>query len=107
MAQRLRPHTVSTVCEQADMCQDDHAGHVLTPMRLRLATATPSGWRDAVVVEVLADGRVVIAPLHGGTAQVWQHADLRDALQPGEPVAVHRTYGVLAAGSDRWSVAIL
>jgi hypothetical protein len=85
MAQGLRPHTVHTVCEHGQMCRDDHAGHALTPMRLRLATATPSGWRDAVVTG----------------------ADLQGALVPGDVVAVHRAYGVLAAGTVRWSVAIL
>jgi hypothetical protein len=107
MAQRLRPHTVSTVCEQGRMCMDDHAGHVLTPMRLRLATATPSGWRDAVVTGVRADGRVDLAYWRGGSGRVWQHADLRDDLVPGDLVAVHPAYGVLAAGTARWSVAVL
>jgi hypothetical protein len=107
MAQRLRPHTVHTVCEHAEMCLDDHAGHVLTPMRLRLATATRSGWRDAVVTAVEGGGRIDLALWHGGAATVWQHADLRPALVPGEVVAVHPAYGVLAAGTDRWSVAVL
>ena len=107
MAQGLRPHTVHTVCEHAMMCQDDHSGHALTAMRLRLATATPSGWRDAVVTDVRPDGRIVVALWRGGTAEVWQHADLRGALVPGDVVAVHRAYGVLAAGTARWSVAVL
>jgi hypothetical protein len=107
MAQRLRQHTVTTVCEQGAMCQDDHAGHALTPMRLRLATATPSGWRDAVVTAVAADGRIALALWRGGEAELWQHADLQGALVPGEVVAVHRAYGVLAAGTERWSVAVL
>lgn len=107
MAQRLRQHTVKTVCEHGAMCQDDHAGHVLTPMRLRLATATPSGWRDAVVTAVEADGRVALALWRGGEAQLWQHGDLRGALVTGEVVAVHQVYGVLAAGSERWSITVL
>jgi hypothetical protein len=107
MAQGLRPHTVHTVCEHGQMCRDDHAGHALTPMRLRLATATPSGWRDAVVTGVEPDGRITVALWHGGSARLWQHADLQGALVPGDVVAVHRAYGVLAAGTVRWSVAIL
>jgi hypothetical protein len=107
MAQRLRPHTVHTVCEHAAMCMDDHAGHVLTPMRLRLATATRSGWRDAVVTGVHEDGRIDLAYWHGGAGRVWQHEDLRGALALGDVVAVHPAYGVLAAGTDRWSVAAL
>lgn len=107
MAQGLRPHTVHTVCEHASMCSDDHAGHVLTPMRLRLATATRSGWRDAVVTGVREDGRIDLALWNGGVARAWQHADLRGALVPGEVIAVHPAYGVLAAGSNRWSVAVL
>lgn len=106
MAQGLRPHTVHTVCEHGAMCLDDHAGHALTPMRLRLATATPSGWRDAVVTAVEPAGRITLALWRGGTAELWQHADLQGALVPGDVVAVHRTYGVLAAGTARWSVAI-
>jgi hypothetical protein len=107
MAQSLRPHTVHTVCEHALMCQDDHAGHALTAMRLRLATATPSGWRDAVVTAVEPNGRITLTLWRGGSAHVWQHADLEGALVPGDVVAVHRTYGVLAAGTVRWSVAVL
>lgn len=107
MAQRLRPHTASTVCEQGRMCLDDHAGHALTPMRLRLATATPSGWRDAIVTEVLEGGVVALDYWRGGEGLVWQHADLRGALVPGDVVAVHLLYGVLAAGTARWSVAAL
>jgi hypothetical protein len=106
MAQGLRPHTVSTVCEHG-MCMDDHAGHVLTPMRLRLATATPSGWRDAIVTEVLEGGAIALTYWRGGDGVLWQHADLRDALVPGDVVAVHPAYGVLAAGTARWSVAVL
>jgi len=107
MAQGLRQHTVHTACEHARMCRDDHAGHVLTPIRLRLATATPSGWRDAVVAGVRPDGRIDLALWRGGSAAVWQHGDLRGALVPGDVVAVHPAYGVLAAGAERWSVAIL
>ncbi len=106
MALPLHRHATAA-CEQGVMCMDDHAGHALSLVRLRLATATPSGWRDARVLDVRADGRITVADWRTEAIMVlWQHADLTADLSPGEIVAVHAVYGVLAAGDHRYSVKV-
>jgi hypothetical protein len=60
-----------------------------------------------VVTAVGRDGRIALALWRGGAAQLWQHADITGDLVPGDVVAVHPAYGVLAAGTSRWSVAVL
>ena len=105
MSERVRSQSITqSSCGCGAMCADA-PGHLLTPMRLRLATATPSGWRDAVVTAVHEDGRIELAGwLDATPSTVWQHADARDALAAGDVVALHAVYDVLAAGSLRLSV---
>jgi hypothetical protein len=102
-----RTHTVQTVCEHGGMCIDDRPGHAVTLLRVRLAHLAAGGWTDARVVAV-ADGVVELerwsdgAPMH-----VWNHTDLTAALPAGSVVALHESFGVLAAGSDRYNIAIV
>lgn len=105
MSERVQSQSITqSSCGCGAMCADA-PGHVLTAMRLRLATATPSGWRDAIVSAVHADGRIDLADWHDDApATVWQHADARDVFTPGDVVALHAVYDVLAAGSRRFSV---
>jgi hypothetical protein len=106
MAQRLRPHTGLTACEHGAMCTDDRAGHAVTLMRLRLAHLAPDGWADAIVREAREDGIVELERwLDGAILRVWNHVDLGWALTTGSVVSLHETYGLLAAGSSRFSVA--
>lgn len=97
--------SVATACEHGAMCVHDRAGHQLGAVQLRLAIATPSGWADALVAEVSADGWIVLRTLDGDLARVWHHADLRDVLPLGTPVSVHSRYDVLDAGTVRINVA--
>jgi hypothetical protein len=107
MAQRTDlQRTAITVCEHGAMCLDDRPGHAMSMVRLRLAAATPSGWSDAVVRSVGADGTVELELWESGeTARVWQHTDLVGLIAPGHPVAWHDAYSVLAAGIHRFNVA--
>lgn len=97
--------SLATACEQGMMCIHDRSGHQLGAIQLRLATATPSGWTDALVTEIAADGWITLATLDSGDVRVWNHADLTDSLVVGEPVALHERYSVLVAGDLRINVA--
>jgi hypothetical protein len=102
-----RPHTVHTVCEHGVMCVDDRAGHAITLLRARLAHLASTAWEDARVLGVDADGFLELERWSDGTAvRVWHHTDLSVALPAGSVVALHGQYGVLAAGDDRYNVAI-
>jgi len=101
----LRPAAI-TVCEHGAMCIDDRPGHAMSLIRLRLAAATPSGWSDAVVRTIGADGTVELELWESGdVVRVWQHTDLSGLIAPGHPVALHGPYSVLAAGVHRFNVA--
>lgn len=97
-------HSVSTACERGAMCVHDRAGHGLGALQLRLALATPSGWRDALVTAVESDGWVELQLWESGeTVRVWHHAAV--ALDAGAPVALHERYAVLSAGALKLNVA--
>ncbi|GAA2754372.1 hypothetical protein [Amnibacterium kyonggiense] len=95
-----------SACEQGAMCIDDHPGHAVTLMRLRLAHLHPEGWVDAVVAGTAEDGTIALHRWSDGAAvHVWHHTHRSDLLVPGSLVAVHERYGVLAAGEHRLNVA--
>jgi hypothetical protein len=68
------------------------------PIQEAVATASPSAWRDAVVV-TSEPGLVSVALLDGATWDLVTGAE----LAPGEPVAVHRVAEVLAVGPTWYS----
>jgi len=102
------------------MCADNGPGHGLNFIQLRIASATRSRWRDAIVQETTDEGWIALAPLGNDTAGsgtagndvdrgsnivwVWHHADLTDTIRVGDPVALHDLYNVLAAGQGRFNV---
>lgn len=97
--------SLATACEQGEMCVHDRSGHQLSAIQWRLATATPSGWVDALVTAVESDGWITVATLAGERVRVWNHANRTDSLHVGEPVSVHARYDVLVAGDTRVNVA--
>ena len=100
-------------CEIAAECGSDRPGHRLHAMQERLAVTTASKWVDAIVVGVDEHGFATVAELggddrdaaDGNVRRVWHHDAFEGALAPGEPVAIHALYGVLARGRQRFSVA--
>jgi hypothetical protein len=92
-------------CEAHTSCGSDRPGHGVNAIQARLASATPSKWVDALVVDVRPDGFLTVADLAGGIRRLWHHAPLGETLAAGDPVAVHAVYGVLAHGDRRFSVA--
>jgi hypothetical protein len=88
------------------MCEESGAGHALSFLQQRVASATPTKWRDAVVSIVLPDGWVQLTTIDDQeTVWVWHHSDVTGAVHPGEPVALHEVYHVLALGRSWLNVA--
>jgi hypothetical protein len=68
------------------------------PVQRAVVAATPSSWIDAVAGATTADGWTTLYALADGREiQVWHHASIESA-GAGQPVALHGTYHVLAAG---------
>ncbi|WP_158373435.1 nuclease [Cellulosimicrobium cellulans] len=63
------------------------------PVQEVVATASPSAWRDGLVV-AQGDAQVTVALLDGDLRVLTTRA----TPQPGEPVAVHPVAGLLALG---------
>jgi hypothetical protein len=97
-------HTAECACETGLMCADNRPGHGLHAVQLTLAAATPSQWRDALVVTAHADGWVHAVTLDGASVAWWNHGDLSRTVAAGDPVAWHPAYNVLAAGDRRFNV---
>jgi hypothetical protein len=97
-------HSVAAVvhdCRTSMDCGSTAAGHGLSFLQERLATAAKYGWRDGFV-ESVRDGWISVRDFEGGRVRVWSHAG--DAVEPGEPVSVHDVYDVLAIGAFRLNV---
>jgi hypothetical protein len=63
------------------------------PIQEVVASASPSAWRDGLVVEQ-GDAQVTVALLDGELRVLTTRA----TPQPGEPAAVHPVAGLLAVG---------
>ena len=86
-------------------CEKTGPGHVLLPIQQRIASATPSKWRDGIVTSVSDGWLAVTFVASEETAWVWTHA-IPEALTPGQPVALHSLYSTLAFGPERLSVLV-
>ncbi|MFT4219383.1 MAG: hypothetical protein QM611_02525 [Microbacterium sp.] len=109
-AGRIPPLDVREVtacmCAHGDECTSFAPGHALHLIQSRLASATPSDWRDAIVEHVDEEtGIVVVHALDDGdTVTLWNRAGAAGATAPGDPVALHARYSVLAAGRQWFNV---
>lgn len=81
----------------SSVCASGRAGHSVLPIQERVASASPSAWRDAFVTSTI-NGAVELAFLDGETRSLWNHDGLGLAL--GEPVAWHPVAGLLAAAGE-------
>ena len=77
---------------------DNTTTRILAIQRV-VACASPSGWRDALVLSA-TDGIARLATLDGGLVQVSTDAP----LAAGDPVAYHPVAEVLALGAE-WYAA--
>jgi hypothetical protein len=97
-----RPHE----CAFGESCQSIGEGHALSFMQRRLASSTPTKWRDALVTDVTLDGRISVTTVDDGLAiTLWHHAGATGILAQGDPVAVHAIYHVLSVGQTWLNVA--
>ena len=76
------------------MSDNDTTTRILAIQRV-MACASPSGWRDALVLSV-AGGSVELATLAGEIVRVSTAAP----LAAGDPIAYHPVAEVLALGTD-------
>ena len=81
------------MCHSA-VCASGRAGHSVLPIQERVASASPSAWRDALVTRS-TNGTIELAFVDGETRELWNHDAL--GLSVGEPVAWHPVAGLLSA----------
>jgi hypothetical protein len=90
-----------------DACTHSGAGHTLSALQRRIASATPSKWRDATVGSVASGGWISLVLVDTGeTVWVWNHAEPAASLESGTPVALHAVYHTLAIGDERVNVVV-
>ena len=88
----------------ASVCASGRAGHSVLPIQERVASASPSAWRDALVINV-ADGSIEVVLLDGEAHTLWNHDAL--GLVIGEPIAWHQVAGIISAAGQLRSVTAL
>lgn len=99
--QTIQATAVVHDCRVSMDCGSTAAGHSLSFLQSRLASAAAYGWQDGVV-ESVRDGWISVRTLDGDRTRVWSHA--AEAVLAGEPVSVHSVYDVLAIGDFRLNV---
>lgn len=87
----------------ASVCASGRAGHSVLPIQERVASASPSAWRDAIVTSS-ANGSIDLVLLSGESHTVWNHDDLE--LSAGEPISWHQVAGVISASGHLRSVSV-
>ncbi|MFB7842734.1 hypothetical protein [Microbacterium sp. NPDC056052] len=94
------------MCDHGDVCSSFAPGHALHLIQARLAAATTAGWTDALVSSVdRAAGIVQVTTLDGEALSLWNAGGAALEVEPGQPVAVHTRWDVLAIGALRYNVA--
>jgi len=90
------------MCAGGGACSTFAPGHAIHLIQARLASATPTGWVDAIVEATDAEhGTLVLRTvLDAAPILLWSAAGAAD-LEIGAPVALHGRYHVLADGA-RW-----
>ena len=88
----------------SSVCASGRAGHSVLPIQERVASASPSAWRDALITSS-ANGAIEIVLLDGGAHTVWNHDELD--LPVGEPIAWHQVAGIISAAGQFRSVSAL
>ncbi|GAA4485496.1 hypothetical protein GCM10023171_19950 [Microbacterium panaciterrae] len=107
---RLSPLPVreaaACMCDHGDVCSSFAPGHALHLIQSRLAAATTAGWADAIVTATdAAAGEIRLVTLDGDALTLWNAGGAALEVEPGQPVAVHTRWDVLAIGALRYNVA--
>ena len=85
----------------ASACASGRAGHTVLPIQERVASASPSAWRDALVTSTV-NGEIEVAFFDGETRGLWNHDALDLAV--GEPIAWHPVAGLISADGQLRSI---
>lgn len=97
---------VACMCDHGYACSSFAPGHALHLIQARLASATPRDWADALVEDAdPASGTLRLRTLDGDAVVVWNAGGAALEAVAGTPVALHRSYGVLAVGGTQYNVA--
>ena len=113
MSHRIRPAQPLEVRERATCmcgigaaCTSFAPGHALHLIQARLVSATPAEWVDAIVeLADEAERTLVIRDLASGLVRtLWSGRGAAARVTPGDPVALHGRYHVLAVGTERFNV---
>ena len=88
----------------SSVCASGHAGHSVLAIQERVASASPSAWRDGLVGRTI-NGSIELVLLDGDTRTVWNHDAL--GLSTGEPVSWHPVAGIISAAGQLRSVSVL
>jgi hypothetical protein len=100
-------YTATCDCEFGMECVTVSPGHALPLIQERLASATASKWRDAIVDDIAEDGWIRLVAVETlDEVWVWHHGDVRELATVGEPVAIHALYRVLAIGRTHLNVFV-
>ncbi|MGN8027924.1 hypothetical protein [Microbacterium sp. 22242] len=107
---RLSPAEVrgraACMCDHGDVCSSFAPGHALHLIQSRLAAATTTGWADALVVHAdRGTGEILLHTLDGEELTLWNAGGASLEVEPGQPVALHTRWDVLAVGTLRYNVA--
>jgi len=88
-------------------CRTYAPGHQLNPVHAGAVGRTPEGWRDGTITAI-HDRQIVVAYLHeDASAEVWHHRGLGEAVEIGEPVAVHERYHAMRIGRRLLNVVVV
>jgi hypothetical protein len=97
----LRTGQATDACD-GSMCSSGRAGHAILDIQRRVASASPSAWRDAFVTAA-SGGMLTLELFDGSTVRLWSHSELDVVV--GEPVAWHPVAETVAVAGQHLSAA--
>lgn len=104
-AESVQPIEVTQCMCAEGTCTSGRAGHALLPIQERVAAASPTGWRDALVDSTDSGGWIELVLLSDERrVRVWSHQS--GAIHRGTPVALHRAAGVVSVPGGTVSVLV-
>lgn len=96
------------MCFTGQTCSSFRPGHALHLIQSRLATSTPTGWVDAIVIGIDDEGTVTVRRFDTDEdIAVWNAQGAAKAVELGSPVAVHDRYHVLRSGRRQFNVLVV
>ncbi len=104
-AESVQPIEVTACMCAEGACTSGRAGHSLLPIQERVAAASPSGWRDALVGRTDGRGWIELVFL-SDHRPVWVWSHQSGAIRQGTPVALHRAAGVVSVPGGTASVLV-